>query len=223
MNRLLKRRDVQFEVKAVDEKTGEFSGYGSVFGVVDSVRDVVQPGAFKATLEAWAEKGHLPSMLWQHQMAEPIGIWTKMKEDDHGLYAEGRVLVEAGPVEKRAYEHLKAKSVRGLSIGYYLPAAGAEYDPKADVFKLNAIELVELSVVTAPCNDEALVDAVKSALASPAHFEHLLRDAGLTRQQAKALMQGGYKALLQGDEDSSQDQAELLKAIEALTSKFLAA
>jgi len=79
---------------------------------------------------------------------------------------------------------------------------------------------MELSVVTAPANEEALVDAVKSALASEADFERLLRDAGLTRAQAKALMSGGYKALTQ---QGGEDEAELAKAIEALTAKFSAA
>jgi HK97 family phage prohead protease len=220
----LKRRDVQFEVKSLDDKTGEFSGYGSVFGVIDTYRDVVQPGAFKASLERWSAKSKLPSMLWQHQMAEPIGVWTKMQEDDKGLYAEGRILLDAGEMEKRAYAHLKAGSVSGLSIGYYLPAGGGEYDPKADVYKLKEIDLIELSVVTAPANEEAQVDAVKAALESPREFERLLRDAGFSRTQAKALMSGGYKALTsQRDADDDERAAGLAKAIAQFTETILAA
>lgn len=32
-------------------------------------------------------------MLWQHQMDEPIGVYTEMKEDDVGLYVKGRLLI----------------------------------------------------------------------------------------------------------------------------------
>ena len=37
--------DVPFEVKAVADD-GLFSGYGSVFGVLDSYQEIVAPGAF---------------------------------------------------------------------------------------------------------------------------------------------------------------------------------
>ena len=40
----------QLEVKA-DGETGEFEGYGSVFGVVDSYGEVVDKGAFTESLK----------------------------------------------------------------------------------------------------------------------------------------------------------------------------
>jgi len=69
-----------------------------VFGVVDSYSDVVVRGAFTSSLSRWKEKGRLPAMLWQHQMSEPIGIYTEMREDDVGLYVKGRLLIEADPL-----------------------------------------------------------------------------------------------------------------------------
>jgi HK97 family phage prohead protease len=218
----MKHLDVGFKIKAADDSTGEFSGYGAVFGNVDRHRDVILPGAFKSSLEYWLERKTLPAMLWQHQMSEPIGIWSKIAEDDRGLYVEGRVLTSAGELERRAYAHLKAGSVSGLSIGYKIPPLGGEYDAKADVFKLKVLDLFEVSVVTTPANDEALIDAVKAALGSPREFERLLRDAGLSRTQAKALMSGGYKALTQRDADDD-DASDVAKAIAALTEKFDAA
>lgn len=216
-----KRLDVPFRVKATDDATGEFSGYGSVFGVIDRGRDIVVAGAFSASLAKWAESDSLPAMLWQHDMREPIGGYSKIVEDEHGLYVEGRVLIEAGETERRAYAHLKAKTVRGLSIGYSIPPGGITYDGKADAYRLEQIDLYEVSVVTTPMNEEALVDAVKSAIGSPREFERLLRDAGLSRSQAKALMSGGYKALTQRDADDDAD--DVAKAIAALTQKFDAA
>ena len=43
------RLDVPFKIKAVSED-GLFSGYGSVFGVIDSYKEVVAPGAFAESL-----------------------------------------------------------------------------------------------------------------------------------------------------------------------------
>ena len=57
------RLDIPLTVKSVSD-SGEFEGYGSVFGVEDSYGDVVVRGAFAATLAKWAEKDRLPAMLW---------------------------------------------------------------------------------------------------------------------------------------------------------------
>lgn len=113
------RLDIPLKLKSVSD-SGEFEGYGSVFGVKDSYDDVVVPGAFSKSLQSWREKNALPAMLWQHQMDEPIGVYTEMKEDDVGLYVKGRLLIDDDPLSKRAYAHMKAGSLTGLSIGYML-------------------------------------------------------------------------------------------------------
>lgn len=91
------RLDVPLKLKSVSE-TGEFEGYGSVFGVKDSYGDIVVPGAFTKSLQTWKEKGRMPALLWQHQTAEPIGVYTEMKEDDVGLYVKGRLLIDDDPL-----------------------------------------------------------------------------------------------------------------------------
>lgn len=156
------RLDIPLKLKSVSDN-GEFEGYGSVFGVKDSYDDVVVPGAFSKSLEAWREKKSLPAMLWQHRMDEPIGIYTDMKEDDVGLYVKGRLLIDDDPLAKRAHAHMKAGSLTGLSIGYMLK--DWEYDRTKEVFLLKEIDLWEVSPVTFPSNDEARISDVKSAFA----------------------------------------------------------
>ena len=206
------------KVKEVSE-SGEFSGYGSVFGVEDSYGDVVIKGAFKNSLSSWEGKGRMPAMLWQHNTSEPIGVYTKMVEDDDGLYVEGRLLVDADPLAKRAHAHLKEGSLSGLSIGYNTPTGGWEYDKDKDVFILKEIDLWEVSLVTFPANDEARINDVKHALMKgdellPKQVERLLRDAGFSRQQAKAILAKGYSGLVQREaEDSAESLTNLLKTI----------
>jgi HK97 family phage prohead protease len=206
-----KRLARPFQIKSVSEK-GEFSGYGSVFDVVDSYGDVVIKGAFANSLDAWKAKGKWPAMLWQHRSAEPIGVWTNMKEDDHGLLVEGRILLEAGATEKRAYEHLKAGSISGLSIGYAIPPGGLEYDKITDTFRLKQIDLWEVSPVTFPANPEAQVETVKAALETPRDFERFLREAGLSRSQAKGLIARGYEGL----RDLREAEDEGLEAVKGI-------
>nr|WP_314095185.1 HK97 family phage prohead protease [uncultured Shinella sp.] len=75
---------VKFAPSEIDSVTGEFKGYGAVFGNIDSHGDVIMPGAFAETLAEWASKGRLPAMKLMHGSAIniftgddiPIGKWT---------------------------------------------------------------------------------------------------------------------------------------------------
>ncbi|MDN5624657.1 HK97 family phage prohead protease [Acinetobacter johnsonii] len=211
------RLDIPLKIKSLTD-TGEFEGYGSVFGVEDSYSDVVVKGAFQKSLSSWAEKGRLPSLLWQHKMSEPIGIYTEMKEDDHGLYVKGRLLIDDDPLAKRAYAHAKAGSLGGLSIGFILK--DWEYDSSKGVYLLKEIDLWEVSLVTMPANDEARISEVKSMLEkgetpSPTVIERALREVGFTRSQAKGFMAKGYSAIDSQREAESPNEA--LQSLKDLT------
>ena len=213
------RLDIPLKIKSVSE-TGEFEGYGSVFGVEDSYSDVVVKGAFQKSLALWAEKGRLPSMLWQHKMSEPIGIYTEMKEDDHGLYVKGRLLIDGDDLAKRAHAHAKAGSLGGLSIGFILK--DWEYDSQKGVYLLKEIDLWEVSLVTMPANDEARISEVKSMLEkgetpSPSKIERALRDVGFSRSQAKTFMSKGYSAIdAQRDAGSKNEALQSMKDLTQL-------
>ncbi|WP_334603939.1 HK97 family phage prohead protease [Escherichia coli] len=209
------RLDVPLSLKSVSD-SGEFEGYGSVFGVKDSHDDVVMSGAFAASLRAWSDRKALPALLWQHRMDEPIGVYTEMKEDDVGLYVRGRLLIDDDPLVKRAHAHMKAGSLTGLSIGYVLK--DWEYDRTKEAFLLKEIDLWEVSLVTFPSNDEARISDVKNALArgeipEQKKIERVLRDVGLSRTQAKAFMAGGYGALSLRD---AEDVGSALNALKNL-------
>lgn len=209
---LKKRLDIPFQIKSIND-AGEFTGYGSVFGVKDSYADIVIKGAFEKTLNKWKEKSKLPALLWQHKMDEPIGIYTKMVEDENGLYLEGKLLIDDDPLAKRAHAHMKAGSLTGLSIGYILN--DYEYDKEKSAFILKEIDLWEVSVVTFPANDEARIDNVKSIFESgnvppPKDIERVLRDVGLSRTQAKAFMAEGYASLKQRDACEDEEKALII-------------
>lgn len=213
---MLKNKSFSLEIKSISD-TGEFSGYASVFGVKDSHSDIVMPGAFQKSLDKWAEKGSLPAMLWMHDIKEPIGVYTVMKEDDVGLYVEGRLLIDSDRLAKRAHAHLKAKSISGLSIGFI--GVDEEWSTDKGAWLLKEIDLWEVSLVTFPSNDESRINDVKAAfqggeLPKPALVEKLLRDAGFSRSQSKAFMADGYKALRDADTKQMPD----LSALKSLTS-----
>ncbi len=206
------------KIKSVSD-TGEFEGYGSVFGVKDSYSDIVVKGAFQKSLDKHKEKGSLPALLWQHQMDEPIGVYSEMKEDDNGLFVKGRLLIDDDPLAKRAHSHLKAGSISGLSIGYSIN--DYEYDNQKDAFILKDLDLWEVSLVTFPANEEARISDVKTALNTgeipqPALVEKCLRDVGFSRLQAKAFLADGFKAL----RDADSDQNAAIAALKSINFQF---
>ncbi|MDA7429825.1 HK97 family phage prohead protease [Primorskyibacter aestuariivivens] len=133
----------------------QIEGYASLFGAADQGGDVVQKGAYAESLKALAAEKRQVRMLWQHDPAQPIGIWDEVREDGKGLYVKGRILesVEKG---REAVALLAAGAIDGLSIGYRTKRAS-----KTDKGQrlLMELELWEVSLVTFPMLPSARVGA----------------------------------------------------------------
>ncbi|MCP1289830.1 HK97 family phage prohead protease [Chromobacterium sp. S0633] len=169
---MLDQKDFSFHIKAVNED-GLFSGYASVFNLVDGDQDIVVKGAFNASLADWSAKGRLPALLWQHRMGEPIGVYTKMHEDDVGLYVEGKLALKTARGAE-AYELMKMNAVSGLSIGFV--SRDDSYDRVTGVRTIKQVDLWEVSVVTFPANDASRVNGVKAAEARQANEAKALQN-----------------------------------------------
>lgn len=200
------RMDVPFDLKRVDTERrrdggeiGVFEGLASTFGNQDLVGDVVEAGAFADAINDPRQV----KMLWQHDSTEPIGVWRRLQETPDGLAVEGELIfdVQRG---REAHALMKAGAVDALSIGFRVPEGGADIDPETGTRKVHRVQLWEISVVTFPANPKARIDRVKSlikagTIPTERDFERLLRDAGLSRSQAKAFVACGFSGLRQRD------------------------
>lgn len=147
----MKSKAFKFSIKTLGED-GTFVGQASVYGNVDLGKDVVAKGAFTRTLAA---KGGEVPILWQHDTKEPIGL-GKLTDGEHGLQIEGELVLES-PVAQKAYSLLKKRVLKGLSIGYET----VEEKMVGTVRHLTELKLWEVSLVTFPMNELALVSGVK--------------------------------------------------------------
>lgn len=206
-----KHLDVAFEIKAVSD-TGAFEGYGSVFNVKDSYDDIVVKGAFVDSLAVHSAKGSMPALLWQHNSDEPVGVYVEMREDDTGLFVKGQLALKTQRGAE-AYELLKMKAISGMSIGYV--TREDSYDRVTGVNTLKKLDLWEVSLVTFPANTEARVSGVKSVEEGVTDLktaEQYLRDAGLSRQEAKTFVSRMKGMLLrEADNGEMKSLADLLK------------
>ena len=191
------------ELKFTDNDQAEvmtFTGYGAVFGNVDSYGDVIEPGAFSKFLSDVREgKQAWPAMLAQHggwgMTAEdmtPIGVWAELSEDGHGLKVAGQFAET--PRGQEMYQLAKMEprpAIDGLSIGYIAKEWEPRSKPDEPRRRLKRIDLVEISPVTFPANGKARLGSVKSIddFESLADIERFLRDAGgCSISEAKGLI-----------------------------------
>lgn len=179
-NKDFSEMQIKFDQIAED---GSFSGYGSVFDNIDSVGDIVAAGAFARTLKQYGEQKRLP-ILWQHDSASPIGVYTALNEDSRGLFLQGKLNLEVQQA-REAHALLKQGAVSGLSIGYRIK----DYDMlNTGVRVIKDLDLFEVSLVTFPANDSARVASVKAdEVRTLRELERVLRDAGLSRNDAKII------------------------------------
>lgn len=131
------------------------SGYASLFGATDQGGDIVEAGAYRISLA----KGRRIKMLWQHDPAQPIGVWDEVVEDAKGLWVRGRLLTDIARAREAA-SLIAAGAIDGLSIGYrtlraHKDASGAR--------RLSELDLWEVSLVTFPMLPEARVTAKAEA------------------------------------------------------------
>ena len=155
-------------------------GYASLFGAPDQGGDVVAKGAYAASLERIVAEGRSVKMLWQHDPAQPIGVWDEVREDGKGLWVKGRLLPEVAK-GREAAELVSAGAIDGLSIGYRtVKAAKNEQGQRV----LTELELWEVSLVTFPMLPSARV-AGKSEMVT-SDTDAALRDMAAALRAARA-------------------------------------
>ncbi|MGR3813412.1 MAG: HK97 family phage prohead protease [Cognatishimia activa] len=185
------------DIKALKD-TGEFEGYASTFGgEPDSYGDVIAAGAYAESLEEHAQKGTMPKLFWQHDRHQPIGKWTEAHEDDKGLYVRGKLNMGVQRA-KEAYALLKEGDIDGLSIGYRIQEYSVDTDTQ--VWTLEKLQLLEVSVVSIGANENATVESVKASRNAMELVERLKAGDQLSERE--------FEMLLKGNLGLSNSQAE---------------
>lgn len=211
---MLTKNSLEFEIKEISEQ-GTFEGWASVYGVLDSYRDIVMPGAFSKTISG--NNGEIV-ILNQHNQKDPVGLGM-LEDRPKGLWLKGGLNLDLHSAQE-AYSNVKKRILKGLSIGYTVRDGGEKFDKAKNANLLTDLDLMEVSLVTFQACPGALVASVKAdGINTIRDFETFLRDAGFSQREAKALASHGYKAL-QRDADVSDvpaiDTAALADVVAAL-------
>ena len=209
MNYEIKNPTKSCEFKFKGNKEGEFSGYASVWNGNDLVNDTIEKGAFSGSIEK-----QMPKMFFNHDHRfVPVGDWIEAKEDDSGLFVSGKIDMNHrdGPT---IYSGLLRKAVDGLSIGFEMNKE--DFETKDDGGRIiKRCDLVEVSIVSFPCDESARIADVKSRFAkaeTKRDIERLLRDEfGVTKSVACAFLSHAQRVLA-GDLSAAEKRINALEA-----------
>ncbi len=146
-----------FETKALKKgsKSLKIAGYANTTAK-DRSGDVV-------TAEAWA-KGvenfrRNPVMLYQHKHDAPIGRIDKIQVDKKGIFVEGSVS-DAAEKLHGVQTLIKDGALKSFSVGFRVK--DGKYNREDDSMTITDVELLEISVVSVPCNQDSLFSIRKS-------------------------------------------------------------
>jgi HK97 family phage prohead protease len=147
-----------------------YEGHTSIFNTEDSYRDVIMPGAFKASIRDKGPRldkksGYLDSdipSLWQHNPDWPFGFTAVLQEDSIGLYHRTHIPVNDTNMER--LDWIESRIVKGESIGFI--TLDAEWDEEEEdeywpIRRIKEIDLWEHSAVTFPAHSDALTELVQ--------------------------------------------------------------
>lgn len=161
------------DIKTVEknEDSGELriSGWASTPST-DRAMDVVQS-------EAWTRGGlnnytKNPILLFNHDYDEPIGKADLVEVRDGGLYIEASIYAVS-----KAYTLIKNGVLKTFSVGFLIK--DAEYLEGTGGLLITDAELLEVSVVSVPCNQDATFELAKSA-EKKADYDKILEKFGKT-------------------------------------------
>ncbi|MBL7684881.1 MAG: HK97 family phage prohead protease [Deltaproteobacteria bacterium] len=211
---------IPLEVSDLNEN-GRFEGYATVYGVpIERMFGTVimDPGLFSESLQKKGA-GEI-RMLWQHDSDQPIGVYERITEDSKGVRVEGRLLIEDIPRAREAYALMKHRAIGGLSVGFGVEET--KTNEKTGVVHYTKADLWEVSAVTFPANSQSKIERVHSLtleeIKTERDLERFLREAGLSRSNAKKVALHGFSGLHQREAD--EDYQEVFKALEQFTKEI---
>ena len=164
-----------FSIKAADDQSVYIEGYASTVDI-DRHGDVVPTKVWEKGMMNYLKN---PIILAYHDHSNPVGRMVEHKTDSKGLWIKARISTAA-----KQFQLIKDGILTAFSIGFRV--LDAEYKSDAEVFLIKDLELVEISVVSVPANQNTLFDLSK-AFDTPEEYKRYKEQFATQGQSAKGL------------------------------------
>ena len=146
-----------FETKSYKKgsKSLNIAGYANTI-TKDRAGDVVTAQAWAKGVENYRRN---PVLLYQHKHDNPIGRVDKITVDKKGIFVEAAVS-EAAEKNHGVQTLIKDGALKSFSVGFRVK--DGKYNSNDDTMMITDVELLEISVVSVPCNQDSLFSIRKS-------------------------------------------------------------
>lgn len=150
-----------FELKA--DEAGKIAGFFSTYDKEpDSYGDIIEPGAFDKTIAKRKASGHPFPICFNHDFSSVIGS-CDVTPEEKGPFMEGEFLDTQLAQDVR--KMVKSGAIYQFSFAYDVLSwrEPTQEEKKMGVFNvLQEVEVYEISVVTVPANQNAIITDIKS-------------------------------------------------------------
>jgi len=148
----------------VDVPSRKISGYLASWGNIDLDRDILVKGCCSKSLQehgVGSKSAQKIILLYMHDMDQPMGRFTRLEEDEKGLYYEA----ECDALERidEVLYQMSTGTINQHSIGFRYLWDKMEYDDTLDAYVCKEIRLFEGSVVTIGANENTPFTGFKAA------------------------------------------------------------
>lgn len=213
-----KQINLDFALKAMPSEGEEIAEFVNIVGHAsttgqDRHGDIIAASAWQSGIENYLKN---PILLFNHKYDRPIGNVTSLSVDDSGLVITGSVL----NAEETIFSLVKQGVLKAFSVGILVK--DAFYDSVKDIFVITDLELLEISVVSVPANQDALFSVAK-AFESNEELESFKKSFAKGQEDTSLSLPAASKnkEVLKMDEKQIADltAAAVQKAMDALEAK----
>ena len=126
-------------------------GYAST-NDIDRAGDVVPVAVWEKGIKNYLKN---PIILAYHDHNDPVGRVVQHKVDSKGLWVKARISSAS-----KIFNLVKDNVLTAFSIGFKV--LDASYDSVTEIFSIKELELVEISIVSVPCNQNTIFSLAKA-------------------------------------------------------------
>ncbi len=127
-------------------------GYAST-NDIDRAGDVIPTSVWEKGMQNYLKN---PVILAFHNHSMPVGRMVEHNVDGSGLFIKARV----SPADDKIFNKVKDGIITGFSVSFRV--LDAEYNSQLEVFLIKELELLEISLVSVPANQNTLFSLSKS-------------------------------------------------------------
>jgi len=205
----------QVEEKALEgsKEPIRIQGYANTVSK-DRYGDVIPSSAWnEAALKNYRKN---PIILAYHNHSQPIGVCDGLEVDAQGLKISAKISSAA----KDVYQLIMDGVLKAFSVGFIVK--DADYDQATDIFVIKELELLEVSVVSVPANQDSVFDLAK-AFGSDEEYAEFKKSFIKTSSEGEE-NKGSAEPEITGEEkelnmDKEQLEALVKSAVEAAAVK----